>query len=484
MDDQALHWLTATEAAARIRGGSLSPVRYCEAILARVATQQPRLNCFATVAAEQALADAHAAEAALRSGAALGPLHGVPVHIKDLFDTAGLRTTHGSAVFADNVPTRDNVLVARLKAAGAIVIGKTTTPEFGHKGLTDSPLLGTTRNPWQPDYTSGGSSGGAAAAVASGQGPLGLGTDGAGSVRIPAAACGVVGHKPTLGLVPFEQTSDAFANYGYAGAMARSVADCALMTGVIAGPSDTDPWTLQHPPLQIDTAWPQAGRDGLQGLRVGHIAQLANPDVDPEVAQATQAMLELLRRQGATVQDCTEPVDWIEQAGRIMYMGGQAASYGGYEAEWGERLDGSLRRFIAEGRRHSLVEYRQAQFARTRLYRAVQRLFDRYDVLVTPTLPIPGLPAQFSVGEDWITIGRERTQSTRLGWSACVYPFNLTGHPALTVPSGMSQEGLPIGVQLVGPWWADNDLFRIASVIEAQAPWAQRRPPEPGAAAI
>lgn len=475
MDDEALHWLTASDAAARIRGGTLSPVRYCEAILARVHALQPRLNCFATVATEQALADAHAAEAALHNGAALGPLHGVPVHIKDLFDTAGLRTAHGSAVFAEHVPARDNVLVARLKAAGAIVIGKTNTPEFGHKGLTDSPTFGITRNPWQTEHTSGGSSGGAAAAVASGQGPLGLGTDGAGSIRIPAATCGVVGHKPTLGMVPFEQTSDSFANYGYAGAITRSISDCALMTRVIAGPTAADPWSVHHAPPQIDLAWPQ---QGLHGLRVGYIAQMANPGVDPDVAQAMQSMLDLLRRQGAVVEDCTEPVDWIEAAGRIMYMGGQAASYGGYEAEWGDRLDASLRRFIAEGRRHTLVEYRHAQFARTRLYRQVQQLFDRYDILVTPTLPIPGLPARFSVGEDWIAIGRERTQSTRLGWSACVYPFNLTGHPALTLPAGFSQGGLPIGLQLVGRWWADNELFRIGSVVEAHAPWAQHRPPE------
>lgn len=472
---EELHWLPATEAAARIRSGALSPVAYTEAILARIAQQQPRLNCFATVAAEQALVDARAAEKAVRDGGALGPLHGVPVHIKDLFDTAGLRTAHGSAVFAEHVPTRDNVLVTRLKAAGAIVIGKTTTPEFGHKGLTDSPTFGITRNPWNPERTTGGSSGGAAAAVASGQGPLGLGTDGAGSIRIPAAACGVVGHKPTLGLVPFEQTSDSFANYGYAGALARTVADCALMTGVIAGPTPADPWTVHHVPPPIDTAWPE---QRLDGLRVGYIAQMANLGVDPEVAEATRAMLALLRDQGALVEDCSEPVDWIEQAGRVMYMGGQAASYGGYEAEWGDKLDASLRRFIAEGRRHSLIEYRHAQFARTRLYRQVQGLFDRYDLLVSPTLPIPALPAQFSVGEDWIDIGGQRTQSTRLGWSACVYPFNLTGHPALTVPSGFTRGGLPTGVQLVGRWWADNELFRIGSVIEARAPWAQRRPSE------
>ena len=184
-----LVWLSATEAAALIRTRRLSPVEYVEAVLDRIEHLQPVLNCFATVTAERARADAKAAERAVMDGSTLGPLHGVPLNVKDLFDTEGVRTAHGSAIFADNVPAKDNVLVARLKAAGAILVGKSTTSEFGHKGITDSPLHGTTRNPWDLSRTVGGSSGGAAGAVASGQSPLGLGTDGAGSVRIPAAAC-------------------------------------------------------------------------------------------------------------------------------------------------------------------------------------------------------------------------------------------------------------------------------------------------------
>jgi aspartyl-tRNA(Asn)/glutamyl-tRNA(Gln) amidotransferase subunit A len=469
-----LCWLSATDAAARIREGVLSPIAYTEAILARVDALQPRLNCFATVVADRARAAAHAAEAAVQKGAKLGPLHGVPVHIKDLFDTAGITTAHGSAVHATNVPARDNILVARLKAAGAIVMGKTTTPEFGHKGITDSPVYGITRNPWNTDCAAGGSSGGAASAVASGQGPLGLGTDGAGSIRIPASTCGVVGHKPTLGLVPFEQTGDAFANYGYAGPLARTVADAALMTRVLAGPSDSDPWTVQHPPLSIDTQWPA---QRLEGLRVGCISRMANLAVDRDVADATARMADLLTLQGAHVEECVEAIDWAEREGRILYMGGQAASYGGFEDHWGDRLDPSLRRFMAEGRTYTLIEYRQAQFARTRLYRAVQQLFDRYDVLLTPTLPTASLPADFRVGLDSITIEGTKTQSTRIGWSACVYPFNLTGHPALTIPSGFDSHGIPIGVQLVGRWWADNELFRIAAQLERLSPWHARRPP-------
>jgi len=473
MNDDDLPWLPATEVAARIRDGRLSPVDYIDGILARIAQWQPTLNCFATVTEASAREAAAALDARLRRGEAVGPLAGVAVNIKDLFDTAGIRTAHGSAVFEHHVPVRDNVLVQRLKDAGAIMIGKSTTPEFGHKGITDSPVFGVTRNPWKPAFAAGGSSGGAAAAVAAGLGPLGLGTDGAGSIRIPAATCGVVGLKPTLGLVPFEQAGDAFANYGYAGPMTRTVADAALMMQVIQGPAASDPWTRQHAPLDFTLP---TSPTRLTGLRIGHIAQMANPAVDLEMAAATVRMLDLLRDEGAIVEDCNDTIDWVDAPGRIVYMAGQAASYGAHEAEWGERMDPSIRRFIAEGRNHSAVELRQAQFARTRLYRTVEALFDRYDLLVSPTLPTPGLPADFKVGIDRVTIGDWTTTSTRQGWSAFVYPFNLTGHPALTLPAGFASRGLPIGVQLVGRWWSDPVLLGVGAVIERRAPWAHHRP--------
>ena len=469
-------WLSATEAAALIRRKKLSPVEYVDAVLDRVARLQPTLNCFAAVADDAARRGARAAEDAVMRGDALGALHGVPVNIKDLFDTAGLVTAHGSAVFAGKVPERDNVCVERVKAAGAIVIGKSTTPEFGHKGLTDSPVFGITRNPWNRERTSGGSSGGAAAAVASGQGPLGLGTDGAGSIRIPAAACGVVGHKPTLGLVPFEQTSDSFANYAYSGPLTRTVADAAVLNAAIAGPTELDPWTMRQAPLALA---PTLVGERLDGLRVGYLRRMANPEVEPEVVAATERMLALLAGQGAIVEECRDAVDWIEPAGRVMYMGGMAASYGPLEAEWGDRMDPVLRDFIAEGRTYTLVQYRHAQFARTRLFRGVQALFRRYDVLVSPTLPRGALAADFKPGRDQVIVDGHPVATTRLGWSSYVYPFNLTGHPALSVPSGWTSDGLPTGVQLVGRWWADLDLFRVGAILEGLAPWRDRRPPEP-----
>jgi Asp-tRNA(Asn)/Glu-tRNA(Gln) amidotransferase A subunit family amidase len=244
------------------------------------------------------------------------------------------------------------------------------------------------------------------------------------------------------------------------------------MMQVIQGPAASDPWTRQHETLDFTLAVPKS----LDGLRIGHFARMANAAVDPEVAAATARMLALLREQGASVEDCQDAIDWVDAPGRIVYMAGQAASYGPHEAEFGERMDPSIRRFIAEGRNHSAVELRQAQFARTRLYRTVEALFDRYDLLVSPSLPTPGLAADFQVGIDRVTIGDWSTTSTRQAWSAFVYPFNLTGHPALTLPAGFAGNGLPLGVQLVGRWWSDPVLLGVGAVIERQAPWADHRP--------
>ena len=239
-----LLFMPAVTAAALIRAGKLSPVDYVDTVLKAIDRAQPRLNCFRVVMAEEARRDARKAEEAVARGDKLGPLHGVPVSIKDLVDVKGVHTRHGSAIFEDNVAQADDVLVQRLRAAGAIIVGKSTTPEFGVKGLTDGPSFGVTRNPWNLERTPGGSSGGGAAAVAAGLGPLALGTDGAGSVRGPASCSGLVGLKPTLGAVPADTSRDAFGNNVYAGPLARTITDAAIMHSVLVGPSDKDPWTL------------------------------------------------------------------------------------------------------------------------------------------------------------------------------------------------------------------------------------------------
>lgn len=464
--------LSAAQAAALIRRRAVSPVEYMRAVLGAAHAVQPRLNPFVAVMDEAALAGARVAEQAVMDGMALGALHGVPVSIKDQVDVAGVATTHGSAIFAGNMPPGDDVVVTRLRAAGAIPFAKTRLPEFGHKGLTDGPSFGVTRNPWDPSRTSGGSSGGGAVAVATGAGAIALGTDGAGSIRIPAACCGIVGLKPTLGAVPWDQAADMFGNYTYAGPMARTVTDAALMQAALAGPGGADPWTMNAaPPRGVSAGL--IGQD-LAGLRVGVIERMANPRVQAEVAADVAASVAALVALGAEAEVVVDAIDWIEMPGRVMYQANYAVRMAPHLPRWRDEMDPTLLAFMERGDGFTLAEFREGQFARTRLFRAVQALFARYDVLVTPTLSRTALPAEFDAARDEVEIDGERCGITRQGWSAYVYPFNLTGHPALTVPAGMAADGLPTAVQLVGRWGADMDLLRLGAVLEQARPWAGR----------
>lgn len=474
MQDADLLFMPATRAAALVRSRKLSPVDYVAAVLRAIESQQPRINAFVTVTADQARADARRAEQAVMAGDRLGPLHGVPVSIKDLVDVAGVPTKHGSAIFQDNVATVDDVLVQRLKAAGAIIIGKSTTPEFGNKGLTDSPSHGITRNPWNLGRTSGGSSGGAAAAVAAGLGPLGLGTDGAGSVRGPAACCGVVGLKPTLGAVPGDTTRDAFGNNIYAGPLARTVTDAAVMHAVLTGPSAKDPWSIKgEDQRQLS---PRMTGSDLSGTRIGYIARCANPRVAADVTANTRAALDAWSALGAEVDEVTDAIDWIELEGRILYQANFTVFCAPYLPRWQNQMDPVTLAFMERGATFSLADFRNAQFARTHLFRAIQGLFERYDFLVTPTNTRSALPVEFDAANDEVEVDGVKSGITRQGWTSYQYPFNLTGHPALSVPSGFAADGLPTGVQIVGPWGAETDVLRLGALLEQVRPWAQHRP--------
>jgi aspartyl-tRNA(Asn)/glutamyl-tRNA(Gln) amidotransferase subunit A len=469
-----LLFMSAAEAASLIRTRRLSPVEYIDAVLAASEAAQGRLNAYVTILHESARAAAKEAERAVMAGAPLGPLHGVAVNVKDQIDVAGVRTTHGSAIHAENVATRDDILVARLKQAGAIIVGKSTLPEFGHKGLTDGPSFGITRNPWNLARTPGGSSGGAAALVASGVTPIGLGTDGAGSIRIPAACCGLVGLKCTLGAIPWETAADAFANYTYAGPLARTVTDAAQMFGVLAGPSPHDPWSHGRAQPRLSAAL--IGED-LRGLRVGTIRLATNARVDASWEANTRASLDVFAALGAEIESVEDEIDWIEQPGRVMYQSTMTVAFARHLPQWREKMDPVLLAYMERGGAYDLADLRNAQFARTRLFRAIEMLLERYDVLVTPTLTRSALPVGFDGANDEVEIEGVKSGITRQGWSCYVYPFNLTGHPALAVPSGFAADGLPSSVQLVGRWGADLDLFRLGAMLERARPWAQHRPP-------
>lgn len=468
-----LAFTPASELAARIRARDLSPVELVEHTLDRIATLQPVLNCFITVCADQALDAARRAEAAVRRGDALGPLHGVPFSVKDLVNTEGVRTTFGSHVFEDNVPAADAVSVARLKAAGAILVGKTTTPEFGHKPFTDAPLFGRTRNAWDAGRTSGGSSGGAAVAVACGLGPLAVATDGGGSTRIPAACNGVVGFKQTLGLVPHDQTPDGFGNQAFITPTTRTVMDTALMLAAMAGPDRSDPHSIGLATQDYVAAARPVG--DLKGVRIAWRPLLGNQVIDREVLALCEAAVARLAALGATVEPVEDDFGNTEPTWLVLTHSFWHGRFASYLAQHGNRMTPSLVRQIENGARYSAADLQQAIFARTAIYRQIQSWFDGYDLLVTPTLTRTALPIDGDLFAP-IEIEGKTVDTARKAWYPYTHPFNLSGNPAVTLPCGFARDGLPVGFQIIGRLAEDDRVLRAAALFEAAQPWAQHRP--------
>jgi aspartyl-tRNA(Asn)/glutamyl-tRNA(Gln) amidotransferase subunit A len=464
---------SAVELADLVARKGISPVELVEDALARIEASQSSLNAFITVCAEEARAAAWRAEAAVMLGDPLPPLHGVPFAVKDLVNTAGVRTTFGSVALADNVPVTDSPAVARLKAAGAILVGKTTTPEFGHKCFTEAPLFGRTANPWDLSRTCGGSSGGAAASVAAGLVPIGIGTDGGGSSRIPAACCGVVGFKQTLGLVPHDLTPDGFGNQSHITPMTRTVMDTAVMLEAMAGPDRCDPRSLGLATPDFVAA---ARPDGdLGGVRIAWRPFLGNDKLSAEVRVACETALKVLEELGAIIIPVADDFQTTEPIWLVLTQSFWNARFRRYVAQFGNRMSDTLIRQMDTGAAHSAVALQEAMFERTRVFRQIEGWFSTCDLVATPTLSRTALP----IGHDFfapIEIDGEIADTVRKSWYPYTLPFNLSGSPAVTLPCGFGADGLPIGLQLVGPHLGDAQLLRTAALYEMDAPWADRRP--------
>ena len=442
-------------------------------MLARADKLQPVLNCFITLVPEQARAAAKKAEDAVMKGKSLGLLHGIPFAAKDLVNTAGVRTTFGSLHHEDNVPKEDAVSAARVKAAGGILFGKTTTPEFGHKALTDAPLFGRTRNAWSAERTSAGSSGGAAVAVAAGIGPIGIATDGGGSTRIPAAANGVVGLKQSNGVIPHSQVADAFGNYTYVTPMTRTVMDTALMLQAMAGAHPSDPWSIGVPPQDyIEAARPEGD---LKGKRLLYSATLGNKFVAKDVRTAFEQSLVRLRDLGAELVELTEALPDMAPVWQVINHTTWRARFEDMIRREDNRMSPSLVRQVAQASDWSGADYQKAMFQRTELFRMVQRWFEGFDFLVTPTLSRTALPIDQDLFEP-IRIDGIEAGELRRTWFPYTMPFNITGHPAITVCNGFDGEGLPIGLQFVGRFRDDASVLRIAALYEASERWLERWP--------
>jgi Asp-tRNA(Asn)/Glu-tRNA(Gln) amidotransferase A subunit family amidase len=470
MDTTELCFLPAVTLRDLYRARALSPVEVVDAVLDRIDRLNPVLNAYLTVTADRAREEARASEARWRRGDPRGPLDGLPYSVKDLEETAGVRTTFGSKWFEHYVPERDGVVAERLKEAGGILLGKTNTPHFGHKDSCDNLLGPPCRNPWRLDRTPGGSSGGAGAAVAAGLGPLAHGSDGAGSIRIPAALCGVVGMKPSFGRVPYHPNPDYWAARSHHGPLARTVRDAALLLAVLAGPDPRDPLSIDAPPEDYVAAC-----DGpVEGLRVAWSRDLGSAAVDPEVAEIAERAALRFQELGCHVD--SPPIRWPESRAfhQVLWEVGVASRHVDRARERPEWIEPSLMRMLLNAGAMSALEHGRALLARTGFYVAVREFFERYDLLLTPQMPL----AAWSVvpGDEPREIGG-RPAPTMYDRLAFTYPFNLTGQPAVSVPCGMTQEGLPVGLQIVGRWHADSLVLRAAAAFEALQPWAHLRPP-------
>jgi aspartyl-tRNA(Asn)/glutamyl-tRNA(Gln) amidotransferase subunit A len=451
--------LSATDLLALYRKKAVSPVEATRAVLARIERLNPILNAFCLVDKKQAMEKAKQSEQRWLRNSPMGQLDGVPVSIKDLLLTRGWPTLRGSRTVDPKGPWNDDApVVARLREHGAVLLGKTTTPEFGWKGVTDGPLTGITRNPWNPKMTPGGSSGGGAAAVASGMGPLTVGTDGGGSIRIPCSFTGLFGHKPSFGRVPAWPLSP-MGTVAHLGPMTRSVADAALMVNVISQPDLRD-WHA----LPYDARDYRVGLDdGVKGLRIAYSADLGYAKVDREVAAIVKNAVRKFQDLGATVEARDPGFDDCGPLFAAHWFPGAAMIVRNTPAAKRRLMDQGLLDTAKLGEKFSNADYMAAVQKRGALGLLMNRFHENWDLLVTPTLPL----AAFEAGKEMAGIMKEKRWTD---WTPFSYPFNLTQQPAATIPCGLTKKGLPVGLHIVGPRYADALVLRAARAFESAHP--------------
>jgi len=461
--DSGIPFATALDLAALYRHKALSPVEVAHALFARLDALQPVLNAFCVIDRDGALAAARAAEARWQQGQPLGPLDGVPATIKDLVLMRGFPTLRGSRLIdPEQEWLEDGPAVARLREAGAVILGKTTTPEFGWKALGDSPLTGITCNPWNRERTTGGSSAGAAAACAAGIAPLHVGSDGAGSIRIPASFTGIFGIKATFGRVP-AYPSSPMGLLSNVGPMTRSVRDAALMLNVLARPDHRDPYSL--PPDDHDYL---AGIDeGVKGWHVAYSPNLGYAKVNPEIAAACASAARQFEDLGATVDEVGAIFPNPREALLTLWAAGAAIVLSAYPKRQHSVCDPGFVAVAAEGEQIRAIDYVAADMVRTTLGQRMAQFHQRYDLLLTPMMPVVALPTGQNLNDP-------ATERSWIDWSPFSYPFNMTRQPAATVPCGLTRAGLPIGLQIVGPLYGEDRVLRAARAFEQTQP--QRRP--------
>jgi Asp-tRNA(Asn)/Glu-tRNA(Gln) amidotransferase A subunit family amidase len=465
--DLDLAFAPAVDLARMIAAQTVSPVEVVSNSLARIGDVNPKLNCFCFVWHDEALEAARSAAQSVARGEKLGPLHGVPVALKDTTPTAGHRTTLGSYTHEHWIPERDAYIVGALRRAGAIIVGKTTAPEFAHTLITDSPLWGVTRNPWNLERTPGGSSGGSAAAVAAGCVPLAEGTDMGGSVRIPAAWCGIVGLKPALGRIPMDSLPGLFDLISHHGPLAGSVDDARLFLFATQGPDDADILSIPCP-LDLRSPIPTS----VDGMRLALSIDLGLWAVDPGIEAAVRAAASALRSAGAAIEEVdlrvtrSDEEAWVDLWGVFM-----ATYYGHFVEEYGSKMDPEVLRLIERGNKLSAVHLKRLELQRTDLWRRISTVLKSHDALLCPTMSTgPSPAAKANRPKDPPADGRYHAADM-------TGVFNLVAPcPALSVPCGWDRDGLPIGLQVVGRRWREDTVLRIGAAVEAALSTPRRRP--------
>lgn len=466
MSDE-MAYLSAEALIEKYRARALSPVEVTRSILDRIEAINPGINAFTTVSREVALGNARDAERSYRESDNLPALAGVPFTIKDLTPTKGIRTARGSLLDPEWVPDENPPVVERLYAAGGVMLGKTNTPELGWKGDSGNRVFGPTYNPWHRDRTAGGSSGGAAAAVALGLGPLAQGSDGAGSIRIPASFCGVFGFKQSFGLAP-QFPPSAVGDLSHMGPITRTVRDAALMLNVIAGADARDrlSWSSGLDYLaDIE--------DGVRGLKVAWSPDLGYARVSPAVQAATERAAQRFVDLGAEVETVNPGVPDPAGILDVMWAGAMTGYFAGRLEEVRDDIDFGLIAAIDRAVGLTAADLANAQQRRNGYYTGMREFMTGYDLLLTPTMPDTAFTAGLDEPDGW-----QRKTIAPLDWTPFTFPFNLTGQPAATVPCGFDDDGLPIGLQIVGRWRDDPTVLRAARAFEIAAPWAEVRPPE------
>jgi aspartyl-tRNA(Asn)/glutamyl-tRNA(Gln) amidotransferase subunit A len=457
--------LTGTELLAGYRAGAFSPLDATRDALTAIASQNDDVNAFVLVDGERAVSAAEASAARWKAGAPLGPGDGVPTSVKDIFYTRDWPTLRGTRLIDAAGPWEvDAPAVARLRETGAVLLGKTTTPEFAWKGVTDSMRHGSTGNPWGTALTSGGSSGGSATAVALGMGPWSIGTDGGGSVRIPASFTGTVAIKPTYGLVPMFPASP-FGTLAHAGPMTRTVADSALLLDVITG-FDSRDWSALPTPTG---SFLDGIGSGVRGLRIAFSPNLGYVRNDPEVERLVRAAVGVLAEAGALVDEVDPGFGDPVEAFHVLWFAGVAKVLETYGPDAIEQVDTGLRRCLERQGDISAADFLDATAVRMDLGVRMGRFHEAYDVLVTPTMPITAFPRDVDAPVGW-------SSQDWTSWTPYTYPFNMTQQPAISIPCGFTPAGLPAGLQIVGPRHADRLVLRAAYTYEEAAAWGTGRP--------